>query len=98
VARSPVGATVINLDVEVIQWGSSVLAEGTTFSFGPPTRTELVWRASIIQGNRMVVKSSEIIYVSAQDLPLYVGAGGQPPLTTPGVSVLGSAMPIRYAR
>jgi hypothetical protein len=98
IARSAAGATVINLDVNVVHWGSSVFGDGATLSFGQPTRTELVWRASIIQGNRKVVKSSEIIYVSAEDLPLYIGHGAQPPLTTPGVSMLGSAMPIHYAR
>jgi hypothetical protein len=87
VARSPVGATVINLDIDVVRWGGDV---------GPST--ELVWRGSILQGGREMVKSSDILTVSRSDVPLYVGAGSLPPMTTPGGTTLGPVVQLRYAR
>jgi hypothetical protein len=138
IARTPIGATVINLDVDYVQWGAGATYPGgvlTALGIGglvgtaiaaggspsataaggiaagaaaaadiglaivPQSRTELVWRASIVSGDRVVMKGSEILYVSAADVPLYVGSGVQPPpLASPGVPVLGPDRPLVYAR
>jgi hypothetical protein len=137
VARSPDGATVLNLTVDVVHWGSSIPysggaltaiglagAAGTAIaaagpitatsaavlgagalaatdvglSVMPDSRTELVWRASIFAGDRVMMKGAEVLYVSADDAPLYLGSGALPPLTSPGVGLLGPARLLLYAR
>jgi hypothetical protein len=102
VVRSPVGATVINLDVNVVQWGSTAYGTGgfdiLPGGVVPVTRTELVWRATITEGNRVTVKGQETVYVPAEDVALYLGTSQLPTMGTPGAAVLGSAVPLRYAR
>jgi hypothetical protein len=137
VARAPVGATVINLSVDVVQWGSDVPYSGGALtalglagiagaglasaaplsapawaaigagaaagvdvglSMVPNSRTELVWRASIINGDYVLMKGSEILYVSGADLPLYLGSGAHQSIASPGVALLGPARPLQYAR
>jgi hypothetical protein len=88
VARSPVGATVINIDLDVIHWGA----------LEPVSDTELVWRAGIIGNSRVVMKSTDLLYISDADRNLYEGTTRLAPLASPGVSLLGAAMPLRYAR
>jgi hypothetical protein len=89
VARSPDGATVINLDVDVVQWG--------TAAAGPDT--ELVWHASILVGDQVTMKGREVLYVSANDVPLYTGSGASvPQVASPGVGLLGPARQLQYAR
>ena len=88
VARSPGGATVINLDLDVIRWGG----------LEPVGDTELVWRASVLGNNRVVMKSTDLLYISASDRGLYETPTRLAPLTSPGVSLIGAVMPLRYAR
>ncbi len=87
ISRTPVGATVINLDIDVVKWGGDVGAA-----------TELVWRGSIVVGGRVVVKSSDVLAISRSDVPLYMGASSVPAMATPGAPVLGPAVTLRYAR
>jgi hypothetical protein len=87
ISRSPAGATVINLDIDVVKWGGDVGAS-----------TELVWRGSIVVGGRVVVKSSDVLAISRSDVPLYMGASSVPAMASPGASVLGPAVTLRYAR
>jgi hypothetical protein len=87
IARSPIGVTVINLDIDLLDWGGAVGA-----------RTQLVWRGSILHNGQVVVKSSDVLSVSRSDAPLYLGNGSLPPLASPGVAALGPAIPLRYAR
>jgi hypothetical protein len=88
VVRSPGGATVINLDLDTIRWGG----------LEPVSDTELVWRAGIVSNNRVIMKSSDLLYISASDIPLYQGTTTLAPLASPGVSMLGAATQLRYAR
>jgi hypothetical protein len=87
VSRTPVGATVINLDIDVVKWGGDVGAA-----------TELVWRGTIVVGGRVVVKSSDVLSISRSDVPLYMGASSVPAMATPGTSLLGPVVTLRYAR
>jgi hypothetical protein len=103
ISRTPVGATVINLDINVVNWGSSIYAPGARGGFVPegffePSRTELVWRASIVEGGKLTVKGRETVYIPSSDIPLYLGAGALPAMSTPGPSVVGATVPLRYVR
>jgi hypothetical protein len=96
IARSPDGATVINLDLDFVQWGSGA---DVAFDIASRSRTELVWHASVLIGNHEAMKGSEVLYVAADDIPLYAGSGTPvPPLASPGASLLGAARPLQYAR
>lgn len=79
VVRSPVGATVINLDVDVV-------------------RRAVIWHATIVSNKRVLAKASDQFYISAFDAGLYHSTAGLAPLASPGVSLLGAAMPLHYAR
>jgi hypothetical protein len=85
VVRSPGGATVINLDIDAVQWGSLV------------AENELIWRATIVTSNRVVMKSTDLLYISSADANLYHGSTTLAPLSSPGVSLLGALAPLRYA-
>ncbi len=102
VVGSPIGATVINLDVDTVHWASSIYPAGeitgVSTSVAPGPRTELVWRASILAGTREMVLSHETDWISEEDTPLYVGATNLPAMSSPGVAALGSPVPLRYAR
>jgi hypothetical protein len=87
ISRTPVGATVINLDIDVVKWGGDVGAA-----------TELVWRGTIVVGGRVVVKSSDVLAISRSDVPLYMGASSIPAMATPGTASLGPTVTLRYAR
>jgi hypothetical protein len=82
----------------VIGAGTAV-ATDVAVSVVPRTRTELVLHASILSGDRVVMKGREVLYVSANDIPLYVGSGSPlPQLSSPGSSLLGPPRPLTYAR
>jgi len=137
IARAPDGATVLNLSIDLVHWGSGVPYSGgvltgvalagaagtaiaaggpftaTTaavlgatgaaaadvgFSILPDSRTELVWRADILGADHVIMDGSELLYVSADDVPLYLGTGTLPALATPGVGPLVAARPLQYAR
>jgi hypothetical protein len=89
VARSPAQATVINLDLDVIRWAS-----GPVF----PTTAEIEWRATIVSGNRELVRSGETLSIAANDLSLYASNTTLAAIASPGVSLLGVERPLRYAR
>lgn len=84
VVRSPGGATVINLDIDAVHWGALV------------SQSELIWRATIIGNNRVIMKSTDLLYIASADRDLYHGTTSLAPLASPGVSLLGAAMPLRY--
>ena len=134
VARSPQGATVLNLDVDVVHWGSvaypgglltvagaagavaigmassapisvpaaafTSLGAGTAADFGlalwPSSRTEIVWRASVVGRNRELMRGSEVMYVATDDMPLYLGRSSLPAMASPGTSDLGVIRRLRY--
>lgn len=85
VARTPINATVINLDIDVVQWGSDA-------------RTELVWRASVLSADRVLMLHSETLSIAASDTSLYVGSTTSPPIASPGSGLLGPTRPLLYAR
>lgn len=85
VVRSPGGATVINLDIDAVQWGALV------------SQSELIWRAAIVSQNRVIAKSTDLLYITAADADLYHGNTTLAPLSSPGVSLLGATLPLRYA-
>jgi hypothetical protein len=57
VARTPEGATVVNLDVTVVVRG--------------PLTTEAVWEASVVTSDRVVMTLREPVYIRDWDVPLY---------------------------
>ena len=77
--------------------GAAVAAD-VGVSMVPNSRTELVWRASIINGDYVLMKGSEVLYVAGADLPLYLGSGAHQSIASPGVAMLGPARPLLYAR
>jgi hypothetical protein len=79
VVRSPVGATVINLDVDVV------------------SRTA-IWHVMIVSNSRVLMKLSHQFSISADDSGLYRGTAAFVPLASPGVALLGAAVPLHYAR
>ncbi len=137
IARSPIGATVINVGVDVVHWGSGVSYPGgiltaaglagvvgtgiasagpltamgwavvgagaataadVGISMVPDSRTEVVWRVSVLSNNRVMMSGRELLYVSASDIPFYIGNGTSPPASSPGTGLLGQAQPLKYAR
>jgi hypothetical protein len=89
IARSPERATVINLDIDVVRY-----AAGPVF----PTPAEAEWRATIVTGNRVMMRTGETFSIAANDLPLYLGSTTLAAIASPGDSLLGAARPLRYAR
>jgi hypothetical protein len=79
VVRSPVGATVINLNAAVI-------------------RQTVLWTAMIVSNSRVLMTASDQFYISYSDAGLYHGGAALAPLASPGVSLLGAAVPLNYAR
>jgi hypothetical protein len=57
VARAPEGATVVNLDVDVLARG--------------PLMSEAVWQATVVTGDRVVMSLLEPVYIRDWDIPLY---------------------------
>jgi len=86
VVRSPVGATVINLDIDVIHWSSM------------SSHSELVWRAAVFGNGSVLMKSTDLLEISQADIALYQGPTTLGPLASPGVATLGTALPLHYAR
>lgn len=70
VARTPIGASVIDLDLSVVQWPWRHASYGTN--------TEVAWDASITRGNQVVFDVRGPLYISESDMPLYV----PPPVIT----------------
>jgi hypothetical protein len=57
VARTPEGATVVNLDVSVVARGS--------------LNSEAVWEATVIDRDRVMMTLAEPVYIRDWDIPLY---------------------------
>lgn len=109
IARAPAGATVLNLDVDVVTWSATRpfpgylpvawgLASDTFVGALPTPDTEAAWSITVVRGDRMVVKTSDVIYIDSGDIPLYRGSVTFAALASPGASELGAARPIRYAQ
>ena len=137
IARSPIDATVLNVGVDLVHWGSGVSYPGgiltaagladvvgtgiasagpltamgwavvgasaataadVGISMVPDSRTEVVWRVSVLSRNRVLMSGQELLYVSARDIPFYIGNGTSPPASSPGTGLLGQAQPLKYAR
>jgi hypothetical protein len=85
VARTPDGATVVNLDVDVVAWGPRdkppgllgltaiglVLAPSTVIALTPTMNAEAVWYATVLTNDRTVLALREPVYVRSDDIPLY---------------------------
>jgi hypothetical protein len=108
IARVPAGATVLNLDVDVITWSASrpfpgylpvaAALDSDAFVGATPTPdTEAAWSITVLHGDRMVVKCSDVVYIDTGDIPLYRGNVTFAALPSPGGSALGVTRQIRYA-
>lgn len=89
IARSPQQATVINLDLDVIRWAAGPVL---------PTYAEAAWRASIVAKDRELMRTGDSFSIAANDLALYEATTTLAAIASPGVSLLGAARPLRYAR
>jgi hypothetical protein len=108
IARVPAGATVLNLDVDVITWSVNrpfpgylpvglELASDALVGALPTPDTEAAWSITVLRGGRMIEKTSDVIYISSGDIPLYRGSVTLAALASPGAAELGAARQIRYA-
>ncbi len=108
IARTPAGATVLNLDLDVVTWSGErpfdgyvplALAVDADAVVGalPTPDTEAAWTITVFHGDRMVVKCSDIIYIASGDIPLYRGRVTIAALASPGGTMLGAPRQIRYA-
>jgi hypothetical protein len=109
IARAPGGATVLNLDVDVVTWSAlrpfpgvlplAAAAVGDAFVGAYPTPdSEAAWTVTAYRGDRMVMKCSDVIYIDTGDIPLYRGSVTLAALASPGTSELGVTRRIRYAQ
>jgi hypothetical protein len=87
-------------------WASGGIAAGTLLgaavlgdvykSAYPVMNGEVIWRASIVSPQQVLMQVGAPLYVSAGDIPLYAGNVKLAQLTTPGVSTMVEARRMRY--
>jgi hypothetical protein len=112
VARAPAEATVVNLDVDFIRWSgggttigplyeAAAIAVGaftdTVVAFVPTSRTEIVWQATIVADDQVLMNLHDKAYIREDDIPLYARATKLAPIASMGVSTqTPRARQIRY--
>jgi hypothetical protein len=82
VARTPEGATVVNLDVTLVARG--------------PLNTEAVWQARVVADDRVVMQLAEPVYVRDWDVPLYADVASLAPLPSWGTANPFPVRRVRY--
>ena len=82
VARTPEGATVVNLDATVVVRG--------------PLTTEAVWRATIVAGDRVLMSRQEPLYIRDWDIPLYANVASLAPIPSWGSGAPLPVRRVRY--
>jgi hypothetical protein len=111
VARTAEGATVVNLDVTLLAWGPrdkppGLIGLGVAFlGIGPvsdlivamiPTmNAEAIWDATVMTGDRVVMKLREPVYIRQPDIPLYAKVTSLGPVASWGS---GDRLPVRRVR
>lgn len=86
VSTSPLGSQVIELDVDIVPWGSRLIRDPDR------VRTEAVWKASLVSQGRVLMNIREPFYILASDVPLYTDFSQDfGPLAR-------AARPLRYAQ
>jgi hypothetical protein len=139
VARTPDGATIVNLDVDVVAWGPRdkppgpvataaallalpaivlgdsapmetwVAANGfgaaiaglsiltdAAIAMTPTMNAEAVWEATVITGDRLVMKLRQPVYIRGPDIPLYAKTVSLGPVASPGGGTPLRVRAVRY--
>jgi hypothetical protein len=81
----PTGAFVMDLRVDVVQWGSRLITQPDV------PRREAVWRAALLSGGKIVLSFRQPFYIYDADIPLYEYI---PP---PDEVLARTARPLRYS-
>ncbi|HBK06731.1 MAG TPA: hypothetical protein DDZ81_12815 [Acetobacteraceae bacterium] len=140
IARSPAGATVVNLDVDFVRWGprdkppgllgtaaglatlpgiltgasypmstwaAADAAAFTAIGVGglvdlaiattPTMNAEAIWKATILAGDRVIMKVQKPIYIRADDIPLYAKTTSLGPVGSDGSGAVLHTRTVRYA-
>jgi len=141
IARMPTGATVVNLDVDFVQWGPrdkppGLLATGagvltipaavigasqpmsawtaagaagvtavgvgvlsdTVLAMTPTMNAEAIWKATLLEDNRVVMRLQQPIYIRSNDIPLYAKANTLSPISSDRANSTLQPRTLRYDR